>query len=335
VAAWTTPRSVTGYRVTPTEPSMAAEGFALFRGAYGRARHANPLLPALTPEHEGRLRERVERAFAWGGVAAWRGGSMAGYMVAGPSFDFRGLIAALVPEFGHAAVMGAGAALYGPLYAASADRWVREGIQLHLVGHFAADASTTAALVDLGFGAVVAERLRGLGDPVGAGAGDAGAYVEHVDPAVPWDAFAPLAAEHAAYYRQSPLFLVKDDALATARSELEEHRRAGDQLFVDRPGGEARAYLVVGRCRGTSEGRLLAETRTGQIRAAYAAPSVRRQGIGHALLRRAVAWARDEGLERAFVEHETANLEGGAFWRRHFTPFLVFSMRYVERTLGP
>jgi GNAT superfamily N-acetyltransferase len=325
---------MTSWSVSSTEPSMAPEGFALFRGAYERARHTNPLLPALTPEHEARLRERVERAFARGGVAAWRGGSMVGYMVAGPPFDFRGLVAALVPEFGHAAAPGAGAAVYGPLYAASADRWVREGIQLHLVGHFTADATTSAALVDLGFGAVVAERLRGVGDLLPAGAGDA-ATVQHVDPRDPWHAFAPLAAEHAAYYRQSPLFLVKDDAPTTAQAELEEHRRAGDQLFVDRPGGEARAYLVVGRCRGTSEGRLLAGTRTAQIRAAYAAPSVRRRGIGRALLGRAVTWARDAGFDRVFVEHETANLDGGAFWRRHFAPFLVFSMRYVERTLGP
>jgi GNAT superfamily N-acetyltransferase len=322
---------MTSWSVSPTEPSMAAEGFALFRAAYGRARHANPLLPALTPEHEARLHGRVERAFARGGVAAWRGGSMAGYMVAGPSFDFRGLVAALVPEFGHAAAPGAGAAVYGPLYAASADRWVREGIQLHLIGHLSADATAAAALVDLGFGAVVAERLRGVGDLVPA---EACADVEHVDPGAPWDAYAPLAAEHAAYYRQSPLFLHKDDTIATAKAELEEHRRAGDQLFVDRTGGEARAYLVVGPCHGISEGRLLAGTRTAQVRAAYAAPSARGRGIGRALLRRAVVWAREAGFVRVFVEHETANLEGGGFWRRHFTPFLVFSMRYVERTLG-
>ena len=94
---------------------MVDEGFALCRAAHGRARHPNRLLPALTPEHEARLRERVERAFARGGFAAWRGGSMAGYMLAGPSFGLRGLTAALVPEFGHAAAPGAGAAVYGPL----------------------------------------------------------------------------------------------------------------------------------------------------------------------------------------------------------------------------
>lgn len=49
---------------------MAAEGFAPFRGAYLRARHANPPLPGLIPEHEARLRQRVEHVFAHGGVAA-------------------------------------------------------------------------------------------------------------------------------------------------------------------------------------------------------------------------------------------------------------------------
>lgn len=46
-----------------------------------------------------------------------------------------------------------------------------------------------------------------------------------------------------------------------------------------------------------------------------------------------MTWARDAGFDRMFVEHETANLEGGAFWRRHFSPYLVFSMRYVDRTI--
>jgi GNAT superfamily N-acetyltransferase len=325
---------VTRIRISPTEPSMAADGFGLFRVAYERACRANPHLPALTPEGEARLWERVQRAFARGGVAAWRGGSMAGYMIAGPSFDFRGLVAALVPEFGHAVVPGEETELYGSLYSAVAERWVREGVPLHLIGHFAADAVTTEALYELGFGAVVAERLRGLDHVVPAAGGDARGGIDHVDPGARWDAFAPLAAEHAASYRRSPVFLVKDEALATAAADLEAHRRSGDQLFAYRPGGEVQAYLLVGRCEGTSEGRLLAGTRTAQIKSAYAVPSVRRQGIGRALLQRAVAWARVTGFERVFVEHETANLEGGAFWRRHFTPLLVFSMRYVDRTLA-
>ena len=316
---------------------MAAEGFGLLRDAYLRARGENPLLPPLTPEHEARLRRRVERAFDHGGVAASRAGRLCGFMVAGPPFAYRGLVAALVPEFGHAVAPGEEASLYGSLYAALGERLVRNGAHLHLIGHFVADRSTQRSLYDLGFGAVVSETLRDLSDVPRAAVATADtgdvARVEHVGPLARWDAFAPLAAEHAAYYRASPLFLSKDDALETARAELEEHRQAGDQLFVSRAHGVPLAYLVVGRCQGVSEGRLLEGSATAQVRSAYAVPAARRRGIGSALLQGAVAWARRKGFERLFVEHETANLHGGPFWRRHFVPFLVFSMRYVDRSL--
>ena len=308
---------------------MAAEGFALFRQAYLDAYQTHPLLPPLTADHEARLKWRVERAFAWGGVVAWRGDAMAGYMAATEPFGYRGLVAALVPEFGHAVARGQQAPLYGLLHAALADRLVQAGVRLHLVGHFAGDETTTAALFELGFGAIVAECVRDLSDPASTSHFDASG-AEHVSPDGPWDAFAPLAAEHAAYYRQSPIFLVKDEALDVAVADLEEHRRAGDQLFVYRRGAEPVAYLVVGRCQGASEGRLLAGTTTAQIRSAFTVASARRQGIAAVLLQRAVAWAHRAGYERVFVEHETANLEGGAFWRRHFSRFVVFSMRYVE-----
>jgi GNAT superfamily N-acetyltransferase len=333
---------MTRYRLMPTDPSMAADGFALFRDAYLRARQANPLLPGLTRDHEARLRQRVERAFAHGGVAAWRGDALRGFMVAGPSFAFRGAVAALVPEVGHAVAAGEEAALVGPLYAAVADRLVREGVQLHLIGHFAADAATTASLFELGFGAIVRERLRDLSDVavpdavarMARGRGEHEAWlarVERVPHAVPWDRLAPLAAEHAAFYRGSPLFVVKDASLEAAVADLEAHRAAGDALFVVRDGDAPLAYLIVGPCPGETEGRLLEGTATAQVRSAFAQPASRRSGIGSALLQHAVAWARAAGYVRLFVEHETANPSGGAFWQRHFEPYLLFSMRYVDR----
>jgi GNAT superfamily N-acetyltransferase len=316
---------------------MAAEGYALFRDAYLRALRANPLLPALTHEHETRLRRRVERAFAFGGVAALRAGSLRGFMIAGPSFDFRGSTAALVPEYAHAVAEGEEGALVGPLYAAVAERLRHEGVPLHLIGHFAPDAVTASTLFELGFGAVVREGLRDLSDVVVADAarGEHEAWlqrVEHLSQAAPWVGLAPLAAEHAAFYRGSPLFMVKDASLETAVADLEAHRAAGDAAFVVRDGDAPLAYLVVGPCPGETEGRLLAGTATAQVRSAFVVPAARRGGIGGALLQRAVAWARDAGFERLFVEHESANPLGAPFWGRHFAAFLVFSMRYVDRT---
>ena len=312
---------------------MAAEGFALFRAAYERARRAEPLIPALTRGHEERLRQRVERAFSVGGVAALRDGRMVGYLIASPTFAMRGLTATLISEHGHAVAPGEEAALYGPLYARAVEERTRDGAQLHLIGRFARDDATAAALDDLGFGAVVDERLRDLRDVPGGTERDPDLRIEASPSDARWDEVAEIAAEHAAYYLGSPIFLAKDLGVDAARDDLEEHRRAADRLFVARIGGEIVAYLIVGACVGRTEGRLLAGTRTAQLRSAYAQPASRRHGIGSVLLQRAVAWARDAGYERLFVEHETANLEGGAFWRRHFSPFLRFSMRYVERTL--
>ena len=317
--------------ISPTAASQAADAFELFRHSYERARRVNALVPELDAEHEARLRRRVERAFQHGGMSATRGGRLRGFMVASPAFDFRGLVATLVPEYGHAVAPGEEAALYPLLYAAVAERLAQAGAQLHLIGHLAADAGVREALYGLGFGAIVCERLRDLSDlQVGARAAVPTGRVEHASQEHSWDEFATLAAEHAAYYRASPLFLHKDDTLEAAREDLEEHRQAGDQLFVYRDGATPLAYLIVGRCSGASEGRLLEGTATAQIRSAYAVPEARRSGIGTVLLQHAVAWAREGGFERLFVEHETANLHGGPFWRQHFEAFALFSLRYVE-----
>ncbi len=321
------------FRLTPSEPSMAAAAFALFCQAYAGARRAQPLLPPLAGDHETYLQRCVERAFMGTGVVAWQGDAIAGFMTAGSPFVVRGLPAVLVPEYGHAVVRGAAPVLYGLLHAALAERWVREGVQLHLIGNFAVDGDTTAALHELGFGAIVAECLRDVSAPVtDPRVEPTGVHVEAIGPEEPWDDLIPLASEHATYYRRSPIFLVKDEDVHAVAADLEEHRRAGDHLFVHRSGGAPLAYLIVGRCRGGSEGRLLAGTNTAQVRSAYAVPALRRRGIGTVLLHHAVTWAREAGFERLFVEHETANLEGSSFWQRHFSRFLVFSMRYVART---
>ena len=138
------------------------------------------------------------------------------------------------------------------------------------------------------------------------------ARVERVPQVVPWDAFAPLAAEHAADCRASPLFMVEDASLEAASADLEAHRSAGDAAFVVRDGGTALAYLIVGP--GGIEGRLRAGTTMAQVRSAFVVPEARRSGIGGALLQRAVDWARDAGFGRLFVEHETANPLGVPFW---------------------
>ncbi len=91
--------------------------------------------------------------------------------------------------------------------------------------------------------------------------------------------------------------------------------------------------MILGKSAISAEGFLLQHTNTAQIKSAFARPGARGQGIGRALLQYAIEWSRQGGYERLFVEHETANLSGGAFWRKHFTPFVYFSMRYIDLTI--
>jgi hypothetical protein len=50
-------------------------------------------------------------------------------------------------------------------------------------------------------------------------------------------------------------------------------------------------------------------------------------------LQHAIEWSRQQGYERLFVEHETANIYGGNFWSSYFRPYLYASMRYIDTTL--
>ena len=91
--------------------------------------------------------------------------------------------------------------------------------------------------------------------------------------------------------------------------------------------------MIVGESKIGGEGFLLQKTNTAQIKSAYARTEMRDKGIGKALLQRAIQWSQQQGYERIFVEHETANLAGSRFWSKYFHPYLYYSMRYIDNNL--
>ena len=314
------------YRIVQADRSLLPSVFELLCRGYRQERNSNPLLPDLAVPQRTRLRKLLEGAANGRGVAVTCGGEVVGYMAVSAQFDTRGQRAAIVHEFGHASVEQDRGLVCQYLYSALAEELVSQGVHLHIVGHFASDRELKDALFQLGFGALVAEELRDLSDVMNP------AEVEIAQEEC-WGSIGGLAAEHARYYRDSPIFLSKDDSPAGIAKDLETHEQDGDRLLVYREGREPKAYFIVGKCSGADEGRLLQETNTAQVKSAYATPSARGKGIGSALLQHAVQWAREHGYDRIFVEHETANVYGGNFWRRHFRRYLCFSMRYVDGTL--
>jgi GNAT superfamily N-acetyltransferase len=212
---------------------------------------------------------------------------------------------------------------YLSLYQALGEVLAEKRVQLHIIEHLAGNMELKETLFQLGFGAILAERLRDM-SPIPSAA--AAAVSQEKD----FLSIEELDLEHRRYYRLSPIFITKDESRKAVRGDLSEHGKNGDVLFTYRENGIPMAYMIAGAYAGTDEGFLLQNSGTAQVKSAYARPDARAKGIGRALLSHSVEWARLQGYSRIFVEHESANIIGGAFWQQHFSPYLYVSMRYVE-----
>lgn len=314
--------------IIPFTADHLAPAVTLFQNAYREARVATPHLPGRALEDSAWIRAEIESHLGNPGVAAIdrSDGALLGYMLTAAQFDWKGQRCAIVPEIAHGAVAGQKQRLYQRMYMHLAQQWVDDGTHIHLIGHLAHDAVLRETLYQLGFGAILAERIRDL-SPITTDTRVA--IIEERD----IDRLVDLELEHNRYYPKSPIFLNRAPNAEEARADLEETLAEGAAIFVVYDGQQPAAYLTVGTSSADGEGLLLRNTNTAQVKGAYARPAYRGQGLGVALLQRAIDWARDHDYDRLMVEHETANIFGGNFWRKHFAPYLHFSMRYVDNTL--
>jgi GNAT superfamily N-acetyltransferase len=316
------------YQIVPFTADHLGEAVELFGCDYRREQEESPLLPSETADDAERIYHAIKPLAANPGVAVIKDNQVVGFMLSGYRFSFKGQKAMFVPEYCHASILSDRRELYQIMYMALANEWVRDRLHLHIVGHFAHNAILQESLYQLGFGAIIAEALRDLSQVQGVHTTD---IAEESD----IKGFLSISIEDSRYYRDAPIFIVKETEADERRAVLESSIREGDTYFAFYENDEAGAYLSVGEsASGTlKEGFLLRGTRTAQIKNAFVKPHIRGKGIGKSLLQRAVDWSIEHGYERLFVEFETANYFGGNFWRRHFTPYLYFSMRYIDNTI--
>ncbi|MGC9395628.1 MAG: GNAT family N-acetyltransferase [Anaerolineae bacterium] len=316
------------YQLIPFTQAYLDAAVALFGESYRREREHSPLLPTRAIDDPAWIRDALAARLENPGVAVLQDDRLVAYMVTGAQFPWKGQRAALVPEYSHSATATDKDRLYQLMYMHLAQIWIDNHAHLHVIGHFAHDNILRETLYQLGFGAILAERLRGL-SPIDAPTDIA--IVE--EPNV--HKLADLELEHNRYYPKAPIFLTRETDRSAMLADLDEHVQAGDVFFTYYEDGVPRANMIVGRPSPNQEGEgfLLWDTNTAQVKSAYVQPEMRSKGVGAALLNRAVQWAQAQGYARLFVEHETANFYGGRFWRKHFTPYLFFSMRYVDYTI--
>jgi GNAT superfamily N-acetyltransferase len=315
------------YNIEPFTPKYLEPAVELFIRNYRDERANNPLLPSRASDEPEWILEILKPLVANPGVAVLQDNQLNGYMITGFFFPFKGQNAVLVPVFCHGSVTQDRQELYQRMYMELAGEWARKGKHLHIINHFAHDSILQETLFQLGFGAFVTERLRDL-TPV------KNINSVKISEETDYRKLVDIQIEHMQYYPNSPIFISKKDKIRNAGPDLESHLKNGDVFLVYYEGSSPGAYFIVGDSTTGKEGFLLQKTGTVQIKSAYAQPHLQGKGIGKAMLQAAVEWAQQHGYRRLMVEHETANYYGGNFWRKHFHPYLYFSLRYIENTVN-
>lgn len=298
----------------------------LFIENYRRERGASPLLPSRVIDDSGWIRNQLQSCLTNPGVAIIGQNQLLGYMVTGMRLPWKGQQSALVPEYCHAATLENQRELYQRMYMHLSQEWVNNDIHLHIIGHFAHDTTIRETFYQIGFGAILVEQLRDFSTVPGM---HEFVIVEETDVSKLID----LQIEHMLYYPKAPIFIRKTTEKDAVVADLSEHAQNGDALLVYYDRDEPRAYAILGSSAIGAEGFLLQNTNTAQIKSAYARRDIRGRGVGKALLQCAVDWSQQHGYERLFVEHESANFYGGNFWCKHFTPYVYFSMRYIDTAI--
>ncbi|TFG73594.1 MAG: N-acetyltransferase [Anaerolineales bacterium] len=314
------------YTLVPMTEEHLQPAVELFIQGYQREQSRSTLLPSRVVDEPVWIYAALQSQLSNPGVAVFEQNHLVAYMVTSGQFLWKGQQAAIVHEYCHSAIAARKQELYQRMYMYLAQAWVNLHCHLHLIGHFAHDTLLQETPFHLGFGAIVAERLRDH-SPI--------TDRENIAIRVEQDMLKliDIHMAHMHYYPQSPIFLSKPADRQEALADLEAHAARGDVFLVYYVQNQPCAYMIVGESTLEGEGFLLQQTNTAQIKAAYAQPDFRGKGIGTALLHRVIEWSQHQGYDRVFVEHETANFFGGNFWSKYFTPYLYYSMRYIDNSL--
>ena len=289
----------------------------LFVASYRRERTRFPLLPErsnIVDEISSALSKIVKNP----GVAAFQGKTLVGYMLetstAGSFMSKR--TAFSIGPYSHCSVEEEKERIYQKMYERLSGSWVRNRYLTHEFSFFAQDDVLSFAFYRLGFGMTHFQLLRDL-TPIEGQCADV--PIRKLDSESP---IRELRKEDHYYYPTPPLFWIPHNEY---NENNENGILSGDiDVYAAFDGDEAIAYFAVKK--GSAEAWLLDDEKNGRITGAYAKEEYRNKGIGKALLREAVKWAQDNDLARLYVEGESANIYGGDFWMKYFTP-VVFSVR--------
>jgi GNAT superfamily N-acetyltransferase len=314
--------------IVPFETQHLQDAAALVNARYSALRERVPALPSRYEDASAILPSLRDLADRVPGVAALRGGRLAGFLLGMAFSEFRGQRSVFSPEWANAADPDDSRRVYEEMYTRLAARWVANGCFTHLISMLAHDREGIEGWHWLGFGLLAVDGVRDLDQVHGPSAGVTlrRGSLEDIEPAM---ALIEALQRHVA---APPTFLayVKRESKRSQEEWLENPAHA---LWLAYQGAEAVACIGLGPANPEAC-HVIRDEKTASIVKALTMERARGQGIATALLNRSLDWARSEGYERCAVDFEPMNVLAARFWMRHFQPVCYALARCVDERIA-
>ncbi len=301
------------------EEKHIEDAAGLFVESYENQRQKVPLIPErkdIFEEVSTALRKNIENP----GVAAFQDDELVGYIIENARADnFMSKPTTFsLGLYAHCSVEDKKEMIYQQIYKEISDIWVKDGYHTHIFSIWAQDEDLTFNFFRLGFGMTHFELLR---DPsyIDVNIRDISYRIlEDMEP------IREIDKQHHDFYYTAPLFWLPPDEYSYEEEIDGEIIAAFDD---DKPIG----YIHLKK--NEAETWLMTDEETCRVKGAYTDPKYRGMGIGKGLLQKAVEWAANDDFKRLYVEGESANIYGGNFWMKHFTPVVYTVRRCIDERI--
>jgi GNAT superfamily N-acetyltransferase len=150
------------YHIKDFSAENVQSAVELFLRSYMREKEINTLMPDKIITDPQLISHSLNSQAKNPGVAVFSNNTLIAYMLTGATFTFKNQKAAMISEYGHSAINEDRRELYRLMYMKLSSRWIQQNIHLHIIGHFAHDERLNDILFQLGFGAILSEKLRDL-----------------------------------------------------------------------------------------------------------------------------------------------------------------------------
>jgi len=328
--------------IVPFHVGMLPAAAELLSRRHARDRAMMPLLPARF--EQPRMAQAAVRE-VWSkphtsGMAAFRDGRLAGYLLGQAKFETHRGRHVWIPLPGYALGEGEPAALYAELYAAAGPVWLRLGAFDHYVMMPAEDREGLDAWFTLSFGKEQAHAIMSLTGPLPervavsgvvirrATEADRDAFVGNMSPILRrhmtgppvWAAALP---ENVGPMREGFAEMLTDESARAWIAEIEGNGDDPDRML---------GYVLLYPASPSDDNLTVSVSeRTVLLEVAATRPEARGRGIGRALAAAGLADAAALGYRVCITDWRTTNIEANRFWPRlGFHPAVYRLVRKVD-----